>query len=353
MGVHVCRLLAAAGHDVTVTSRSARSSEVPNLSYVQGDAKKLSFLDDLLRRRWDAVIDFMVWSTIEFRGRFEALLASTDQYVFTSSYRVYADASVITEDCPRLLEVVDDEDYLATDEYALSKARCEDMLFGSETNNWTIVRPTVTYDGSKGRLQLGVLEANCWLWRALNKVPVPFPEEMLAKQTTMTYGGDAASMIARLVGNAAALGEAFTVSTSEHLSWLEVAEAYRGVLPFSVKPCSLGAFEDARGGIYQIRYDRMFDRVIDNSKILAATGMSQHEFVGMRDGLTNELSTFLARAKRIAPCGIGLNARLDQLVGGWPSFWPLVKESRSLASVGKYLFRRVGSKKSPADNRRR
>lgn len=49
-----------------------------------------------------------------------------------------------------------DEDYIKTDEYALQKARQENILLGSKYKNWTIIRPYITYN--KERLQLGVLE---------------------------------------------------------------------------------------------------------------------------------------------------------------------------------------------------
>lgn len=146
----------------------------------------------------------MVWSTAEFADRVEQCLNATGQYVFVSSYRVYADSPVIAEDSPRLLDVVDDSDYLKTDEYALAKARCENMLFESGKKNWTIVRPAVTYDGT-GRFQLAVHESEVWLRRALNDIPVPLPDVICGKQGTMTWGGDVARMIALLIGNPQAL----------------------------------------------------------------------------------------------------------------------------------------------------
>lgn len=49
-----------------------------------------------------------------------------------SSSRVYADSQTpITENSPRLLDVYKEEEYLKTDEYALSKARQEDILHRS------------------------------------------------------------------------------------------------------------------------------------------------------------------------------------------------------------------------------
>lgn len=338
MGVHVTRLLAEAGCNVVVTSRRGRESG-GGVRYVKGDAKDPAFLNGLLAERWDAVVDFMVWTTSAFRERFEKFLASTDQYVFVSSYRVYADSPVITEESPRLLDVCGDSEYLATDEYALAKARCENMLFSSGGSNWTVVRPAVTYDGS-GRFQLGVHEADLWLWRALRGVPVPLPGEMLGKQATMTWGGDAARMIAGLIGNPVALGEAFTVSTSEHRVWSEVAEIYRGVISgLEVAPCGLAEFERERGGVYQIRYDRMFDRVVDNSKVLAATGIDPASLTTMERGLSSELSRFLERGASLV-CGSSAQARMDRLVGGFPAL-PSVACEKGALGIAKYLVRRI------------
>lgn len=337
MGSHVCRKLAERGEGIACTTRHERAPE-RNIEYIVGDAHDQAFLGGLLSKRWDAVVDFMVWTTEAFRKRYRGLLAATAQYIFVSSYRVYADSPVIREDSPRLLDVVEDPEYLATDEYALSKARCEDMLFGSGGSNWTIVRPAITYDGSVGRLQLGVYEAADWLWRIRNGIPVPMPEAMLSKQATMSYGGDVAEMVVRLVGNPNALGEAFTVSGSDHMAWGEVVEAYRSVLPsLKVLPCGLVEFECARGGFYQIRYDRMFDRVVDNSKVLKVTGMNAESLTEMRVGLPTALRRCLERG--VPQPGWSLQGRLDRLVGGCPSLLPALREGGPDAAA-KCIVRR-------------
>ena len=77
MGVHVSELLAEAGHEVVVTSRRARVSDIPGVSYVKGNAKETGFLSGLLTNQWDAIIDFMVWSTDEFKARASGFLNST------------------------------------------------------------------------------------------------------------------------------------------------------------------------------------------------------------------------------------------------------------------------------------
>lgn len=340
IGARVCSRLSELGSEVVSTTRRDRPSRDPNVSYARGDAHDPAFLDKLLAARWDAIVDFMVWSTGEFRERYRGLLSATGQYVFTSSYRVYADSPVIREGSPRLLDVVDDPAYLATDEYALAKARCEDLLFGSGQGNWTVVRPAVTYDGAVGRLQLGVLESGDWLWRAVNGVPVPLPEDMLSKQATMSWGGDVAEMIACLVGNPAALGEAFIVSGSDHMTWSEVAEAYRSVLPsLEIIPCGLDEFERACNNVWQVRYDRMYDRVIDNSKVLSTIGTKIDDLTDMKTGLRKELSVAMEMGG-LTMRGTSIQARLDKIVGSVPSLFPILRDGRPII-ICKYLLRRI------------
>lgn len=325
---------------MTCSTRSDHFSSNANISYIKGDAKDRVFLDELLHERWDAIVDFMVWSTQEFRQRCHAFLSSTDQYVFTSSYRVYADSPVITEESPRLLDILDDWEYLQTDEYALCKARCENVLFESDTNNWTIVRPAITYDGS-GRFQLGVHESRTWLWRALNGVSVPMPDEMLEKQATISWGGDVARLITLLVGNSGAMGEVFTVATSEHHSWQKISEYYSAALPvpLQIYRCSYSRFNSTMGNAAQIRYDRMLNRIIDNAKVLNVTGFKQDDFVQTPVGLGQEVSRYLSIGCGPKP-SVGENARLDRLTGGIPSFWPCMKACGGLPELLRYAVRR-------------
>ncbi|MEO2263754.1 hypothetical protein [Dorea sp. YH-dor228] len=56
----------------------------------------------------------------------------------------------MTEESPRLLDVCRDADYLKTEEYALKKAKEEDFL-KQKGKNWTIVRPSITYNSERLR----------------------------------------------------------------------------------------------------------------------------------------------------------------------------------------------------------
>lgn len=173
MGTALVRILAEQGHEVFVTTRKQRKPESSNVHYLVGNAHDMNFVRNVLgnatERHYDVLVDFMVYGSSELSDRAEELLASVGQYVFLSSSRVYADwDEPIKENCPRLLDICDDDIYLQSDEYALAKAREENILRNSGHKNWTIIRPYITY--SSERLQLGFWEKEVWLQRAIRGV---------------------------------------------------------------------------------------------------------------------------------------------------------------------------------------
>lgn len=295
MGVHLVRYLADAGHDVHVTSRS-RNGRKGNINFIQGNAHESVFLNRILNEHWDGIVDFMVYSTEQFKARYEQLLKSTSHYLYLSSSRVYANSDVpLTENSPRLLDTCNDQSYLATDEYALTKARQEDILFNSPYKNWTIIRPYITYDTE--RLQLGVLEKEDWLYRAVHGRSVVLAKEILTAQTTMTSGRDVAKAMAALLGNVSAQGEAFHITTDENISWQQVANIYKETLQaqeieLNIVEQNTADFLVWRTGKYQVIYDRLYNRVFDNSKIKQFINTS--EFTSPEIGLKECLNEFLS-----------------------------------------------------------
>lgn len=295
MGRPLARKLALS-NNVFVTTRQ-KLQPCDGIEYLQGNAKNLSFLrDTLLNRHWNAIIDFMVWGT-EFSEAIPFLLANTDQYLFISSARVYAQSDVpITEKTPRLLDVSVDKEYLATNEYALAKAREEDLLFNSGKSNFTIIRPTITYNTY--RLQLGVLEKEGWLYRALHGRSIVFSDDIANKVTTMTFGDDVATGITALIGKRDSLGEIFNITSTKSLLWNEVLEIYLDVIErekgfrprvvYTKKSTNL-RFKDR---VYQVIYCRYFNRSFDNSKIAAYCDVDS--FVTPQKGLADCLREFLA-----------------------------------------------------------
>lgn len=311
IGTFLVPELKKSGYSVFITSRTTHRSDDPDVTYIEGNAKDDAFLDALLAQRYDAIVDFMIYSTEAFKSRYQKLMASTKHYIFLSSYRVYGDngCAPIKEDSPRLLDSVNDPEYLRTDEYGLTKARQEDLLRRYGRLNYTIVRPAITYGGD--RFQLGTMEANEFLVRALNGKPVVFPEEMLDKRTTMTWAGDVGRMIAKLVLEKSAFNNVFTAATAESRTWRDVLAIYRELLGFEVKTVPLSVYEQIVGRPWQIKYDRMLHRVIDNTKICIQTGTRQAEMKPLKEGLREELEAFMKDPK-FRPVDEAMQARFDE-----------------------------------------
>lgn len=318
IGTHLVRQLVVGGVSCVVTSRKKRPSE-SHLTYVQGNAHDIIFLQQLLNtRKWDAIIDFMTYPTEEFRSRYQLLLNATRQYIYLSSSRVYANCDgKINENSPRLLDVCKEEKYLSTDEYALRKARQEDILRNSEFNHWTIIRPYVTF--SEQRLQLSPLEKEYWLYRALHGRTIVFSKDLAEKITTLTYGEDVARGIASLIGKESALGKAFHITTSETHQWSEILKAYLDVLEKNTgtrpKLLLTDKWESYYvGNVYQVKYDRMYNRQFENSRIdsFIDTTTFKHTIPTLMDCLSDFLDHPFFK-----PINWRKEARKDRLTGEW------------------------------------
>lgn len=295
MGSYLVPELAEMGYQVDVVSLDDCTSENKQITYRKADGYSIPFLRELLKTGYDAVVDFLIYTTMQFADRFELFLENTGHYMFLSSYRIYAkEDRLITETSPRLLDVSEDQEFLKTEDYSLYKAREENILRSSKYQNWTILRPAITY--SRRRFQLVTLEASTVVARAKAGKTVLLPQQAADVYGTMSWGGDVAKMIARLVHNPRAYGEAFTLATSEHHKWETIAEYYRELIGLTCEwvdtDTYLGFFEVATNksaARYQLIYDRYFDRRVDNSKILEAAGMKQEELTGLKEGLKKEL----------------------------------------------------------------
>lgn len=315
MGVYVVPELLKKGYKVDVLSLDDIQSDNPNLRYFVGNGHDHALLSELFKNNYDGIIDFMIYNTEDFRQNHEFLLSHTGHYIYLSSYRVYADDCPITEESRQLLDASTDEDYLAHDDYSLYKARGEDILEASPYRNWTAVRPAITY--SHRRYQLVILEADSLITRAREGKPVLLPEEARNVQATMSWAGDVAKMFAAVLFNEEAKCQHYTFATAEHQTWGTIAGYYEELIGLKVKWISREEFLNVmaadengyKSAKWQLDYDRLFDRVVDNSKICKLAGLKQSEFMTLKEGLKLELSNLPADAQ--FPNRNGRNERMD------------------------------------------
>ena len=314
MGVYLIPELLRLGYRVRAVSLDDCVSHDSQLVYTKADAMDLGVLEELLKEGYGCIVDFLIYPTERFRERYKMFLEHTDQYIYLSSYRIYANEEhPITENSPRLLDVSPDAALRASEDYCVYKARGEDMLAQSGCGNWTIIRPAITY--SQRKMQLVTLEAPVHVFRASQGKTVVLPEAAMEVEGTMSWGGDVAKMIARLAFNPAALGERFTVSTAEHHPWRTIASYYEEILGMKYVTASTDDYiwihadsDPVLGARRQLEYDRLFDRIIDNRKILEYTGLKQSDLTPLREGLRRELT---ALPKNFVWPHTDINDRMD------------------------------------------
>ena len=338
MGTHLVNLLSQnKNYRITVTSRSHYEGK-GNVSYVQGNGHDMAFLTMLLKDKYDVIVDFMHYRTEEFGNRYQFMLGACGQYLFLSSSRVYADSECpITEDSPRLLDVSTDAEYLNTDDYALAKARQENLLQKSENKNWTIIRPYITY--SEIRLQLGVMEKEAWLYRALQGHTIVFSKDIARHMTTLTYGLDVARAMVNLIGRERTKGEAFHITASECVRWLDVLNIYLDVLEQETgkrpKILLTEKYLDIQNvkSKYSVEYDRLYNRIFDNSKI--GQFIDTKSFVKPQDGLRICLNHFV-KHPLFNGINYGTEGRKDRLTQEYTS----LRKIDSLKHIVKYILYR-------------
>ena len=299
LGGYTATELLKLGYDVDVVALERLEGFNRHLRYVCGRAD-----DELLKKlfaegRYAAIVDFLHYVDTEaYESRAKLLLANTDQLVFLSSYRVYArSGGLITEDSPQLADTVTDSEFLTNETYAVPKSRNEKFLRSLPERNWTIVRPLIS--SSVLRLDLVTLCGHEVVLQARDGRPVLLPRSAKDLPAGVGWAGNIGKMIANLVGKTAALGEAFTLGTSESFTWGEVADIYSDLLGLRVvwTDDNEEYLANATGNSYMERcmlyYDRLLGKRVDNSKMLRVSGLKEGDFTCFREaliGLLDELS---------------------------------------------------------------
>ena len=296
MGKHLVPLLAEQGWQVDAVSLDGAGPEHPNVNRIKGEVvQDKALVSELQSRTYDGIINFISYSSPWLLDMLE-WTRNCGHYFFLSSYRVYADKEhPVKETSPRLLDTGDDVLLCNTDDYCIYKARGENILPTLERKNWTIVRPSITY--ALMRYQLVTLEAANTVGRAFAGKPVPLPAQAKDVPGTMTWAGDQARFFAGLLGKPEAMGETYSFTTAEHHTWGEIAEYYREICGLKAVWIDAEEYLDMIATSpkrklllrWQLEYDRLFDRTMDNTKVLAATGRKQSDLMPLYKGLEYEI----------------------------------------------------------------
>lgn len=307
---------------VYVTSRQTICSTKENVVFIKGNAHEMSFIVPLLKSyMWDAVIDCMIYPFFEFEAKMDMFLTNTKQYIYISSATVYADSeSPITEDAAKLVDVCTDEAFVYSDIYPITKARQEKLLQKSKLQNWTIVRPYITYGDN--RLQLGCMEKEYWLYGAIHHRPIVFAKDVADKYVTMTSCKDVGKSIVSLLGHPSSFGTDFNIVGNYSIKWYDVLNIYLDAIEknagYRPEVYMTQNYEQYQGGgrYEDYKYDRLYNRIFDNSKLAEIVDASN--FITPQEGLANCVSTFL-RNPIFKSINFKSEIRKAQVTHCWPS----------------------------------
>lgn len=310
------RLALARGFDVTLLNRSRREALAGARQLTADLADPASVAAAIGDRRWDAVVDFMAFTPAEIEQRLALFRGRTGQYVFISSASAYQKPlshHLITESTP-----------LANPywEYSRQKIACEERLQRANREERfpvTIVRPSLTFGETNVPLAV-----NSWAqsFTAVARLragkPLIVPGDGLSLWT-ITHNTDFAKGLVGLLGQAAAIGHAFHITSDEALTWNQIyeqtAEAAGVSKPRLVHIASdflAACLPECEGSLLG---DKSHSAVFDNSKIKRFVP----DFVAttrFREGIAQTLRWFDADPAR-QTVDRDLDAKWDRLIAAY------------------------------------
>lgn len=210
------RLALQQGYEVSVLNRGNRKEIAGTRSLLADVSDFAAARSAIGSRHWDAVVDFTAFIPEDAKRRIELFQDKTSQYVFISSASAYqkpVQQYRITESTP-----LENPFW----QYARDKAACEVILLAASAKGilpTTVVRPSLTYGYTHVPLAM-----NSWgkpytvVDRMRRGLPVIVPGDGTSLWT-ITHSADFAKGLVGLLGNAAAYGEAFHITSDEVLTW--------------------------------------------------------------------------------------------------------------------------------------
>jgi nucleoside-diphosphate-sugar epimerase len=306
----VSHLALERGFDLTLLNRGQSSSRPPveGARHLTGDATDAASIASAIgSEEFDIVVNFRSFTADQVRGDIDLFTGRTGQYVYISSASAYQKPVAhlpITESTPLKNPFW---------QYSRDKIASEDALVAAYRDAdfpVTIVRPSHTYDQTGSPLEGG--------WTTIDRMRRGVPVIVHGDGTslwTLTHTRDFAKAFVGLLGNPAAVGDTFTITSDFVYTWDAIARmlgAAAGVEPIIVHVAAdeiAKAIPEMGPGLVG---DKSHSVIFDNSKVkslvpeyVATTRFDQgaHEIVEWHDA---DESRRVVDAK--------LNAAFDALV---------------------------------------
>jgi nucleoside-diphosphate-sugar epimerase len=270
-----------------------------------------SVKDAIKGMKFDVIADFICFSPEQARQDLELYSGICKQFIFISTASAYQKpiaAVPITESTP-----LKNPHWL----YSRNKIACEEIFFNEYREKdfpITVVRPLHTYDtiipaamGSSG-------------WTNSARMLIGKPIVLHGDGTTLwtlTHAEDFAKAFAALLGNEAAVGHAFHITSDERLTWRQISESVAEALgapkpKFICVPSEEIAKKNPELGAGLLG-DKAWCAIFDNSKIKKfASGW--HAAIPFREGIKRTINWFMENPER-RKVNNELDGFLDSLCG--------------------------------------
>jgi nucleoside-diphosphate-sugar epimerase len=286
------------GRQVAVFNRGQRPEPLPaSVRRIAGELDDQAAYAALGKDNWDVVCQFLAYDIARVRRDVEVFAGRCGQYVFISSASAYQKPPpriVVTEATPL------DNPYWP---YSRAKAEMERYLMDQHAAGKipvTVVRPSHTY---RTRFPGG----DEWPWRIERDLPVIMHGDGTSLWT-LTHSSDFAGPFCNLLGNPAALGQAFHITRHlESYTWDDILAAAGRALGRQPKVVhvptdTLVKYNPDWVGPYL--GDKTWSVMFDNSKVMSVAGTFTCR-VGLDEGLAGAADSY---RKRSAAGSVRMNA---------------------------------------------
>lgn len=291
------RLAIKSGLDVTLLTRGRRATDIAGAEILTGDITLPSVADVLKNRSFDAVVNWIVYTPEEIERDAALFRGKTTQYIFISSASAY-------EKPPRSLFQTEETPLRNPFwNYSHLKILCETRLRRFEREEGfpiTIVRPSHTYGP---QTIPAAFNNSAHPWTIIQRLRQGKPVIVHGDGTslwTLTHADDFARGFVPLLGNPAAVGEAFHITSDEVLSWDAITHTVAraaGVEAKIVHVSSDTLHALTPGGRETLLGDKMHCSLYDNSKIRKLAPDFRCD-IPFADGVRRSIAWFEADAKR-------------------------------------------------------
>jgi len=270
ISTYVTTLALERGWELTLCNRGRRDGG-GNAETILCDANDPAALSAALGgRTFDVVADFIGFTPDQVRDRIRVFEGRTAQYLYISSTATYerpVRQLYATESTPQKNPFW---------QYARDKIACEGVLLDAWRERdfpVTVVRPAHTYGGFMIPTPVSWNMTSFWTVadRILRGKPLLLPGDGTSVWT-LTHASDFAKGFTGLMGNPAAIGQAFHITSDEVLNWNRVTQATAAALgaEAQIVHAAAAAIErlhpepDKAGGVLG---DKADGYIFDNSKI--------------------------------------------------------------------------------------